>query len=182
MNTVMILAKDIMASVIEDDVDIMTWLRDQAQDNELVVLLSCVIEGLERARYPTSKGLRALGELISISRFQPMQEQTGTTSEEGTTIRLTADVLLSCLLGRIDSSIIAQVTQKFPVVINDALLVGALLSVADEDDIHPNNLAAVLKLTTMHLIDPAETDRVSWPEELTAETISWLRAKALVHR
>jgi len=53
--------------------------------------------------------------------------------------------------------------KKLPVVINDALLVGALLSAADRDDIHPDNLAAVLQLTTMRLIAPESTDRASCP-------------------
>ena len=180
MNTTMILAQDIIASVIEGDSDLMKWLRDQAQDKELVVILSCVIEGLERAHHATGQGLRHLAELISISRLQGTATQDKTDSHQHANIRLTPDVLLACLLGRIDSSIIAQMAEKLPVVINDALLVGALLSVADGDDIHPSNLAAVLQLTTIRLIDPESTDRASWPKQISTETVDKLRAKALV--
>ena len=179
MKTVMILAKDVVTSIIEGDADMMTWLRDQAQKHEVVVLLSCIIEGLELADLATGKGLRSLAELISISRFETMGDQDGTDYEQGTTIQLTGDVLLSCLLGRIDSSVIARMGDDYPVIINDGLLVAALLSVSDEDDLHTNNLAAVLKITIMQLVDPATTDRARWPGQLSAETIGRLRAKAL---
>ena len=42
--------------------------------------------------------------------------------------------------------------EDFPVLINDALLVAAILSVSDEDDLHPTNLAAVISITTMYLV------------------------------
>jgi len=71
-------------------------------------------------------------------------------------------------------------TEDFPVIINDALLVAALLSVSDEDDLHPANLVAVLRITTMQLIDSTGTDRACWPEQFSAEAIAKLRSKALV--
>ena len=178
MKTAMILAKDVVTSIIEGDVDMMAWLRDQAEEYELVVILSCIIEGLELADPATAKGLRSLAELISISRFETMPEQRKAAHEGGTTIRLTADVLLSCLLGKIDSSVVAQMTDKYPVVINDGLLVAALLSVSDEDALHTGNLAAVLKNTRMQLVDPATTDRPRWPEQISPKTISRIRAKS----
>ena len=181
MKTTMILAKDIITSVIEGDTDMMTWLRNQSQEYDLVVLLSCVTEGLELANPATPQGMKALAALIAMSRFQITQRgdiRDGT--EHGTDIRLTADVLLSCLLGRIESSIIGRMKRDFPVIIDDALLVAALLSVSDEDDLHPTNLAAVLRITTMHLVDTAETDRAGWPEQFSVEAITRLRDKALI--
>ena len=89
-------------------------------------------------------------------------------------------MLLSCLLGRIESPIISRMREDFPVIINDALLVAALLSVYDEDALHPANLAAVLRITTMNIVDPTETDRTDWPEQFSVEAIARLRAKALV--
>ena len=88
-------------------------------------------------------------------------------------------MLLSCLLGRIKSSVIGRMGEDFPVIINDALLVAALLSVSDEDDLHPANLAAVLRITTMHLVDTERTDQTRWPEQFSAEAIARLRTKAL---
>lgn len=181
MKTTMILAKDIVANVIEGDRDLMSWLRDQAQEHELVVLLSCVIEGLERAHPATPQGMRALAALVAMSRFQmtPTGKRPAVSDTHGRTIHLTGDVLLSCLLGRIDSSIIRRMTEDFPVIINDALLVAALLSVLDGDELHADSLAAALRVTTMHLVDPAETDRASWPVQFSAEASSRLRAKTL---
>ena len=182
MKTTMILAKDILTGVIEGDGELMAWLRDKAREHELVVLKSCVVEGLERADPATPHGLRALAALIAKSRFQtaPTDERPTIDRTTGRTIRLTADVLLSCLLGRIDSSIIRRMTDDFPVIINDALLVAALLSVLDEDVLHPGNLAAVLRITALHLVDVADADRACWPENFSGEAISRMRAKALV--
>ena len=181
MKTTMILAKDIITSVIEGDADMMAWLRNQMQEYELVVLLSCVTEGLELADPATAIGARALAALISMSRFQDMPKgDPSAVDENGKTIRLTADVLLSCLLGRIDHDIIRRMVEELPVIINDALLVAALLSVSDGDELHPGNLAAVLRATTMHLVDAEETDRAGWPEQFSAEAIAKLRDKALV--
>jgi len=181
MKTVMILAKDIIASVIEGDAGMIVWLRNQAQEHELVVLLICVIEGLERADPATPRGLRALAALIAMSRFQttPTGDRRA-IGENDKTIRLTADVLLSCLLGRVDSAIIGRLAEDFPVLINDALLVAALLSVADGDALCPDNLAGLLRTTTMTPVDAAETDRANWPKQFSAEAITSLRAKALV--
>lgn len=146
------------------------------------MLKSCVVEGLERANPATPPGLRALAALISMSRFQttPMDERPTIDTSHGRTARLTADVLLSCLLNRIDSSVIRRMADDLPVIINDALLVAALLSVDDEDQLHPENLAAVLRITTIHLVDTADADRARWPEQFSAEAVSRLRAKALV--
>jgi len=182
MNTVMILAKDIITDIIEGDCELMAWLREKALEHELVVLKSCVVEGLERADPATPPGLRALAALIAMSRFQtaPTDERPTVDKTAGRTIRLTADVLLSCLLGRVGSSIIQRMTDDFPVIINDALLVAAGLSVRDEDELHPANLAAALRITTMHLVDVPDADRTCWPENFSDEAISRLRTKALV--
>jgi len=95
MKTTMILAKDIITSVIEGDADMIAWLRNQAQEHELVVLLSCVTEGLELVAPATPQGLRALAALISMSRFQVTPTgEVPTVKEHGKTIHLTADVLL----------------------------------------------------------------------------------------
>ena len=180
MKTPMILAKDIIKSVIEGDAGMMSLLRNHTQAHELVVLLSCVTEGLEFAASATPQGLRDLAALIAMSRFQVTPTgEIPNVAEHDTTIRLTADVLLSCLLGRIESSVIGHMKDDFPVIINDALLVAALLSVSDEDDLHPANLAAVLRITKMNLVDPERTDRTRWPEQFSAEAIARLRAKAL---
>jgi hypothetical protein len=180
MKTTMILAKDIITSVIEGDADMITWLRNQSQEYELVVLLICITEGLELAAPATPRGLKALAALIAMSRFQITQRSDiQDVVEHGTDIRLTADVLLACLLGRVESSIIGRMAEDFPAIINDALLVAALLSVSDEDDLHPDNLAAVLKITTMHLVDVPDTDRACWPEQFGPEAITRLRDKAL---
>lgn len=183
MNTVMILAKDIITDIIEGDCELMAWLRGKALEHELVVLKSCVVEGLERADPATPSGLRALAALISMSRFQttPMDERPTIDVSHGRTVRLTADVLLSCLLGRSDSSMVHTIAKDFPVIINDALLVAALLSVDDEDQLHPENLAAVLRATIIHLVDVSDADRARWPEEFGPGAISRLRSKALVN-
>jgi hypothetical protein len=181
MKTTMILAKDILTSVIEGDADMMACLRNQTREYELVVLLSCVTEGLELANPATPLGLRSLAALIAMSRFQiPQRGGIVDGAEHGTDIRLTTDVLLSCLLGKIESSTIGHMKKDLPVIINDALLVAALLSVSDKDELHPANLAAVLKITTMHLVDVPDTDRVCWPEQFGTEAITRLRDKALM--
>ena len=179
MSITMILTQDIVASIIDGNSDMMAWLRDQAQDNKIILLLSCVIEGLERACHPTNEGVRDLAELISICCLRVMPEQTGDLSEHAIPILLTPDVLLACLLGIIDSSIIAQMAEELTVLITDAILVGALLSIEDKDDIHPNNLAATLKFTSMRLIKPETTDRARWRQRLSAGTVAKIRTKAL---
>ena len=99
---------------------------------------------------------------------------------QGPIIQLTPDVILSCLLGKIDSSVIKKMTDVHPVVINDAILVAALLSVSDEDDLNAGNLAAVLGVTSMKFVDPIGHDRTAWPEDFSAEAIARVREKAQV--
>jgi len=73
------------------------------------------------------------------------------------------------------------IARDFPVMINDALLVAALLSVDDDDQLHPENLAAVLRVT-IHTSrgcfgrGPSPLAGRVWPS-----AISRLRSKALVN-
>lgn len=173
-----IIGTGIVIDVIKNDKAVLTFLRKQAEDNKLILPYSCVLEGLELAQKPTVQGIHALAELISMVELGVSKPKAYKDSN-GPLIKLTPDVLLSCLLGIIKSKQITDIAKQASIVINDAFLVTSLLCVLDDDPINTQNLTKVLRKVDMELIDPATTDRKSWPEQLSEEAILRIRSKSL---
>jgi hypothetical protein len=178
MQSTMILAKGIIVSVIEGEKGMMDTLRRHSRECELVLLLSCLIEGLERAESPTARGLRDLAELISIAHLKVIGDRSVCEPNAQTQGMLTPDALLSGVLGRIEGSAITGMFRQIPIVTSDASLVAALLCVEDEDDLTTANLAEILSVTTVTLADSSETDRATWHKQLSPATIRKIRSKS----
>lgn len=178
----MVIATDIVIDVIKNDKEVIRFLKKQASDNKIVLPYSCVLEALELAQKPTFKGLHALAELISISELSVVLGPEVDEGDDAPLIKLTPDVLLSCILGIIKSKQIAAISEKAPIVINDAFLVTALLCVSENDPINTQNLTRALRKINIELIDPDTTDRKAWPKTLSEQMISQIRSKTLNKR
>lgn len=176
-----IVGKGIIADIIRGEEVPLIFLRNQADESEIAIPHSCILEGLELAEEPTCQGLHWLAELISMAELVSLsnsdQERTGNP-----TIMLTTDVLLSCLIGIIESETIASCAQMGKPVIYDAFLVAALLCVAEEDQLDTRNLAGALREITLKQVDVPPSDRRQWPQQLSQGAKLELRAKALQGR
>ena len=167
-----IIAKDIVKSVIENDEKCIEFIFTHVEESEVVIPFSCILWGLEMADYTSAKGIHALAKLMSISEITVMCNDF-TDSEDLPQIKLTPDVLLSCLLGIVKSDTIAKIATQGTVTTCDAILVSALLCVIEDDELCTKNLAEALSLVRFEIYPE------KWPAELSEETISTIRSKSL---
>lgn len=94
----MIIAKDIIKGVIENDEKCIEFIFTSAKESDVLVPFSCILWGLEMADDASASGIHALAKLISISEITAIHEDYD-GSDELPYIKLTPDALLSCLFG-----------------------------------------------------------------------------------
>ena len=178
-----IVSKSIVRNIAQGAVGLPPWLITDRGAQALIVLpVSCIIEGLEMAETATCDGLRALARLICISQLVLHRGRIDAAARNRSLPKawLTADVLLSCLIGIIKADTLADLAKQAGLTTNDALLVAALLCTEKEDNLSPCNLAQALQVVTLELVDPSTTNRSEWPDQLSEEGIERIRTKAIM--
>jgi len=164
---VIIVAKDIVRSIIEGQVDIVDKLVSAADKDEIVLLKSCICEGLNLAQPVTASGLHALGRLISVSRLVNYSDAEDRKLEGQRHSFITVDALLSCLIGALGARENLDIFDQLWLhgimpLSRDAELVVALLAARDGDAFHVSTFARSLELIYFSRVDSSMEERQRW--------------------
>ena len=180
--TPFIVAKCLIREIVQGDVALGEWLAHRINHNEILLLKGCICAGLNIATDVTTRGLHALGHLISISRIVNYGGDDGRVPKEQEQAFVTADALLTVLIGSFDTSHFEYAIRQLwslgaPVVTHDAELIAALLSVREEDNYRIDEFVKILELTYIGYIDKSLEDRKDW--DISADFGDSLRRKAV---
>jgi len=162
-----LLSKDIVRDITEGNLSIVRDLCSRALQNRIVLFRSCICEGLELAETPTAEGLNALGRLIAVSAVLNSVGDLGRIPEGRIRGRVTADALLSYLIGSVGAHGGASLFRKMKdlgvlVATRDADLVVALLAIRKGDTLNTRALAESLREIYIERVDESMEKRKSW--------------------
>ena len=177
------LAKGIIQNIVEGETAIVDRLAQKATNNDIILLKSCLLGGLELAFLSvTVNGLHALGHLIAVSKIISRNDSVNNKCQNNRFAHVTADALLSmliCTLGSQDSLGGLEKVKESGIVLStrDADLVAALLAVKDKDRFYVSNFVKLLKLIFIEPTDFSIEERQNW--SVSEEFTEKLREKAL---
>jgi len=178
--TIVMVAADILQGIIEGRTSVVDGLARRAEDHRIVLLSTALSDGLHRADAATADGLKALAKLIclaDIETYDSVADQKPTA-----TAVLPCDTLLACLLGTIPERTLNQMVVDWPqrgvsLTVHDVSLVAAFQSVRDGDDFNTEALATLMSVSTILMVDPADTNRSEW--QVSDDFVRKYREKAL---
>lgn len=178
-----LVAKDIIRDIVEGEVTIADNLAKRATRNEIVLIKSCICEGLRLAEPVTVRGLHALAHLIAVSKIVNYSEPENREVEGQRYGFVTADALLSYLIGPLgtkeDSHAMFHqlwLTGIVPRTL-DAHVAAAMLAAREGDTLHTASFAKTLMLTYVARAAVSMEDREDW--DITKQFADKLREKAL---
>jgi hypothetical protein len=180
-DAVVIVAKDMVRSILEGETTIVNNLVRMAAENDIVLLKSCICEGLKESTGLKVEGLHAIGRLLSVSQIVSFSPEEDVQLQGMNHARITADALLSHLIGPLANTDNSKdlfgrlwLNGIVPMT-RDVDLFAALACVRKGDDLHLGKFASTLTLLFVE-----NADLLS-PEEwfVSKEFIDELRVKAM---
>jgi len=152
-NAVVIVARDMVRSIFEGETNIVDGIIQMAAKNDIVILKSCICEGLKESSPIKVEGLHAIGRLLSVSQIVSFSPEEDDRLQGKKRAFVTADALLSYLIGPLArtgkfKTLLGQLWLNGVVpMTRDVDLFAAFACVREGDEIYPSELARAVNFS-----------------------------------